>query len=172
MRISPTSLLILWGCMIWTGAQAINSADDSTSPLKQWDSAFAASSAQSSCLAMKYRKEWVLLLYRSPLSNRWKPYSSPSYAPTQSTELFGLPVRPVESTVVQHAASWMSFPDAQVLAMTGFAADVDHLTRIIQKHVDNHETMYEESITTHSMTTKLAAVVQKAAQSRGRRPFG
>ncbi|CAJ1942816.1 unnamed protein product [Cylindrotheca closterium] len=165
------SLLILWGCLMSTSVQAITSDDVSTSPLKQWESAFAASSAQSSCLAMKYNNECVLLLYRSPLSNRWKPYSSSSYAPTQSTELLGLQVRPVESTVVQHAPSWMSFPNAQVLAMTGFAPDVDHLARSIQKHADNHESTYEESMTTHSMTTKLAAVVQKAAQSGGR-PFG
>mmetsp|Transcript_9236 Transcript_9236/g.22029 ORF Transcript_9236/g.22029 Transcript_9236/m.22029 type:complete len:315 (+) Transcript_9236:317-1261(+) len=166
------SLLILWSCLIWTGVQAITSDDSSTSPLKQWNSAFAASSAQSSCLAMKYNKECVILLYRSPLSNRWKPYLSSPSAPSQSTELLGLPVTPVESSVVQHAPSWMSFPNGQVLAMTGFAADVDHLARTIQKHADNHQTIYEESMTTHSMTTKLAAVVQKVAQSGGRRPFG
>lgn len=166
------SLLILWSCLIWTGVEAIASDDSSTSPLKQWDSAFAASSAQSSCLAMKYNKECIILLYRSPLNNRWKPYSSSPYASTQSTELLGVPVTPVESTVVQHAPSWISFANSQVLAMTGFAADVDHLARTIQKHVDDHETIYEESMTTHSMTTKLAAVVQKVAQSGGRRPFG
>jgi len=66
----------------------------------------------------------------------------------------------------------MSFPNAQVLAMTGFAADVDHLARTIQKQSDNHEEIYEQSMTTHSMATKLAAVFQKASQSPERRPYG
>ena len=166
------NVIILWSCLILTTVHAITSEDSSSSPLKQWSSAFAASSAQSTCLAIKYSKECIVLLYRSPLGNRWKPYSSLSNDRIESTELLGLPVTPVESSFVLHAPSWMSFPNAQVLAMTGFAADVDHLARTIQKQSYNHEEIYEESMTTHSMTTKLAAAFQKAAQSGERRPYG
>lgn len=142
--------------------------EESTSPVRHWDASFTASSAQSSCLAMKYH-DWILIFLRSPSSDVWKPSTSSGNTPI---DLFGVSVLPVGSPLVQFAPSWLPFPNHQVLAMTGLASDVEHLARVIQRQADNHFNVYDKSITTHSMTERLAAVLQQAAQAKGGRPFG
>jgi hypothetical protein len=142
--------------------------DGSTSPVRHWDASFTASSSQSSCLAMRYQ-DFMLMFLRSPSSDVWKPSPSTLKNPV---DLFGLTVLPIDSSLVQFAPSWLSFPNTQVLAMTGLASDVEHLARIVQHQSDNHFNVYDKSMTTHSMTERLAAVLQQAAQAKGGRPFG
>jgi hypothetical protein len=117
---------------------------------------------------MRYQ-DFMLMFLRSPSSDVWKPSPSTLKNPV---DLFGLTVLPIDSSLVQFAPSWLSFPNTQVLAMTGLASDVEHLARIVQHQSDNHFNVYDKSMTTHSMTERLAAVLQQAAQAKGGRPFG
>jgi hypothetical protein len=162
MRIS-----LLLSCIVW---QALSSTHHGSeiSPIRHWDASYAASCAQASCLAMKYQ-DFIVVFLRSPSTNAWKP--TPSIL-NKELDLFGLRVSPVEYSMVQFAPSWFSFLSSQVVAMTGLAADVEHVVRVIQRQGDSHFNVYDKSMTTHTMTQRLAAIFQQQAAVGGGRPYG
>ena len=169
MSTMTTSFLLLISFLI--SKVFCITTDSSSSPIKNWEGSFTASCAQSSCLVKRYPEhDSVLIFLRSPSSNTWKP--SPSNQ-DHSIDLLGLSVKPVnDNHLVHFAPSWLSFSNGQVCVMTGFASDVEHLGRILQKTVDNHITIYDNHMKTHSMTQRLANVLQQAAHVEGGRPLG
>ena len=164
-------LLLLINCLIILGGVFSITSDTSTSPIKHWDASYTASCVHGSCLVKRYPEhDCVLILIRSPSTNIWKPTPS---SLQNSVDLLGLSVKSVDDNFLVHfAPSWLSFSNGQVCIMTGFASDVEHLGRMLQKTADNHLAVYDNHITTHSMTQQLATVLQQAAHVDGGRPFG
>ena len=79
----------------------------------------------------------------------------------------------------QSSQRWTFLGTTGICSMTGFAPDIDYLTRYLQQLVDKHRTTYES--TSISMTTlvspiklveSLSEVLQEAGQWQGGRPFG
>ena len=74
---------------------------------------------------------------------------------------------------------WTLLGSAAICSMTGFAPDIDYLTRYLQKMIDNHRTTYESTsismtsfISPMKLVESLAEELQEAGQWQGGRPFG
>jgi 20S proteasome alpha/beta subunit len=74
---------------------------------------------------------------------------------------------------------WALLGSTAICSMTGFAPDIDYLTRYLQKLIDNHRTMYEStsmaktaSMSPMKLVESLAEELQEAGQWQGGRPFG
>jgi 20S proteasome alpha/beta subunit len=157
-----------------------------SSPIRNLEPSWAASSAQGTTIAVSYpigSKDnevggvGVVLLMRSPVPARSiEALSSEEEASSSWVELDGL-------RVVQHAVDTLTTADASrrwtplgsaLCCMTGLASDVDYLSRALQKQVDLHRTIYGGShpLTTLKIVRKLATLLQEAAQYQGGRPYG
>ena len=56
--------------------------------------------------------------------------------------------------------------------MTGFAADVQHLTRVTLSQVESHQMIYSHAMSVDRIVLKLSSFVQRAARVKGGRPYG
>jgi 20S proteasome alpha/beta subunit len=56
--------------------------------------------------------------------------------------------------------------------MTGFAADVQHLTRVTLKLVESHQMVTSHAMSVDRIVMALSSTVQLAALAEGGRPFG
>ena len=139
-------------------------------PVSRLNPSWAASCAQGTAVALRH-DNCVLLFLRGPATSIWRP-SRPASA--FSFEISGLKVTSTADMgagAVQFAPLWLPVGPHSICAMTGLATDVEHLFRVLQKQVDNHWNIYDEHMTTHTMTTSLADTFQ-AAPFQGDRPFG
>lgn len=168
------------------------------SPISKWDSSWIASCAQGTAIAMNNKDDCMVLFLRTPSTRVWKPpiVSSMTILPKQlertykqqqeedenlekindadddeNGEFPGMIVHMVEQTQIQFAPSWLSFPKT-ICAMTGFAPDVEHLCRILQRSVESYDTIYDKRMTTFKMVERFSDILQDAAFSNGSRPFG
>ena len=79
----------------------------------------------------------------------------------------------------QASQRWTLLGSTAICSMTGFAPDIDYLTRYLQSLVDRHRTTYESTsaskttlISPMSLVEALAEELQEAGQWQGGRPFG
>lgn len=135
-------------------------------PVRGFDRSWAASCAQGTAVVLRYQ-DFVLIFLRGPSSNLWRPSIPPA-----SEEISGLRVSPVQSDTVQFAPSWLSLGPNSLCVMTGLGSDVEHLARVLQKQVDSHWNIYDQYMTTHSMTMGMAETFREAAFGSRVRPYG
>jgi 20S proteasome alpha/beta subunit len=95
----------------------------------------------------------------------------------QKLEIHGVRVRRQtldQQTNVAGSSRWMLVSDGGLCAMTGLAADVDFLSRSLQKQMDWQRVVYEGSFvgTARQLVRHLSEMLQRATESYGGRPFG
>jgi 20S proteasome alpha/beta subunit len=79
---------------------------------------------------------------------------------------------PLENWLASHQtrSSWQPIGKSALCAMTGLSSDVDHVTRVVQNHVQQHRAVYD--VATPPLTKWLADTVRGAAKWEGGRPYG
>lgn len=164
-------LIQLWLSVHLTLSSSI-SKDALLTPIPRWQESWTASQAHGTAMAMAV-KDCVVLFLRSPSTDVYKPILSR----TQTTSLEGLEVHRIDSkdqssSLTQYAPSWFPIGSHTVCAMTGLALDVEHVCRVLQKQVDDHWFIYQETVTTHGMTQRLSTMLQNECLSKGGRPYG
>ena len=116
----------------------------------------------------------VVVFLRSPSTDVYKP----GFSASETTKLGGLKVERIDGAAehqpasMQYAPSWFPIGSHTICAMTGLALDVEHVCRVLQKEVDDHFFVHQESLTTHAMTQRMASMLQNACLSKGGRPYG
>ena len=164
--------------LLWTWQPAIiassttSSSVAPSSPVRHWEESWAASCAHGTVITMAC-PNYVLLLIRFPSTNLWKPswMDATTIAPEDHG---GLPICPIppSSQISYFAPSWIFLDPNSLCAMTGFAFDVEHLTRVLQRQADDYYNLYGAHITPHALQLRLAKVLQHAAHIKGGRPYG
>ena len=167
----PIVLLQLWLSVHLTLSSSI-SGSGLLPPIPRWQESWTASQAHGTAMAMAVGDCLVVVL-RSPSTNVYKPSCSVS----ETTSRDGLTLEKLDRehhppSSMQYAPSWFPIGSHSICAMTGLALDVEHVCRMIQKKVDDHLFVYQESVTTHAMTQTLASFLQQACLSSGGRPYG
>ncbi len=161
-------LLQMWLSIHVTLSSSISG--DLLPPIPRWQESWTASQAHGTAMAMVVQ-DCVVMFMRSPASNVYKP----QITSTETITFNGLEVAKIDAQLspsMQYAPSWFPIGSHTVCAMTGLALDVEHLSRVLQKKVDDHWFVYQKSVTTHAMTQKLASVLQNECLGKGGRPYG
>lgn len=160
-------LLLLLSAFVESSSRTSGS---SVSPIKHLEASLAASSAHGIVVAVRSfqdQQECVVLVTHRPLdivTTKTQPKDADS-----TQELFGLCI-PDET--VEASWRWTQFGGSGVCAMTGFAADVQHLTRATLRQVESHQTLYSQAMSVDRIVKALSFTMQRAALEEGGRPFG
>ena len=153
------------------GSNSISDSKEFLSPIPRWQESWTASQAHGTAMAMTVQ-DFLVIFLRSPSTDVYRP----AYPTAAATELNGLRVERIERehqhASMQYAPSWFPIGSHTVCAMTGLALDVEHICRVLQRKVNDHYFIYQTSMTTHTMTQKVASVLQNECLMKGSRPFG
>jgi 20S proteasome alpha/beta subunit len=174
-------------------------------PIQNFEPSWTASSAGGTTIAIPFTlkdvacanqkhdscSEAVLLIFRSsvPLAISSSTDGARNYQRTErltsALALGGLRiVGPMYSNsdaipLSRSAQRWTLLGSGTICSMTGFAPDIDYLTRYVQNFIDNHRTTYEStcfsktaSVSPIKLVELLAEELQEAGQWQGGRPFG
>jgi 20S proteasome alpha/beta subunit len=171
-------------------------ASAQTSPIRNWDPSWAASSAQGTVVAVSYVRKvtpdkdghGVVVLMRSPTARKDAPSSTSTSTSipsnkgdgatsTTAVTVDGLTVFPHATNIMTAADSsrrWTPIGSTAICCMTGLASDIDYLSRTLQKQANVHRTVYESNHpqATLKVVKNLAAMLQDAVQYKEGRPFG
>ena len=142
----------------------------SVSPIKHLEASLAASSAHGTVVAVRSlqdQQECVVLVTHRPLDTT-ATRKHPNVADS-TQELFGLCISDEPGTA---SWRWTQFGGSCVCAMTGFAADVQHLTRVTLRQVESHQTLYSHAMSVDRIVRALSFTLQRAALEEGGRPYG
>ncbi|KAL3913326.1 MAG: hypothetical protein SGILL_006537, partial [Bacillariaceae sp.] len=124
-------------------------------------------------------KDCAVILLRSPPSNVYKPLPAMDEK-GEEILVHGMSLQRIgsstsggdTSSALQYAPSWFPLGTQSLCAMTGLAMDVEHLTRVLQKQVDDDLNIFDHSSTTYSMTQELSRVLRNVCLREPTRPLG
>ena len=134
------------------------------SPIKHLEASIAASTAYSTIVAIQC-DECLILVSRSP-SKETCSLMSLVAADVDTSNFQGLTI--CSGTPKR----WLQLTQDTVCTMTGFTPDIQHLTGVIKRQVESHQSLYSEPHSIHLTMRELATVMRRTAQREGSRPFG
>jgi 20S proteasome alpha/beta subunit len=142
-------------------------------PISNWQESWTASQAQSTAVAMVVQ-DCVVILLRSPPNNVYQPALPMD---ENKVQVHGLQLQRIGDSssscpMVQYAPSWFPVGGQSLCAMTGLAMDVEHLTRVLQKYVDDELIIFDRPSTTFSMMQMLSKVLRDVCMLKDTRPYG
>ena len=175
-----------------------SSAGTLLSPIKEFGPSWAASSAHGTSIAVpcslrmgdetENPKDAVILLLRygkASVTSPWKSASSVDESDRSAQTMDGLrivgPVHQSADSTTADASSkrWVFLGATAVCSMTGLASDIDYLTSVLQKQVEDHRLVYDgassaqtSGLPTGQVIQMLAFVLQKETEYEHQRPLG
>lgn len=135
------------------------------SPVQNLEASLAASVAQSTTLAIECT-DGILLLYRSPqraTSKLLAPLPKGVSFKRNGLKLYEVP---------QSTPKWRLLAPNCFCTMTGFSADVSHLTKVLARTVESNHVLYNQDLPVQKIVRSLSSTLQGAAQRDGSRPYG
>lgn len=146
----------------------------SVSPITHLASSVAASAAHGSVAAVRSlerdKQEYVVIVTFKP--SKTAPLLQEPQTREKPTETrFGLKLSNA-ATQATASARWTQLGDSSVCVMTGFAADVQHLTGVTLKQVETRQCIYSHAMSVDRIVRALASTVQRAARFQESRPYG
>lgn len=161
------TMMMMLRCVSWLllVVQVVASSSDVMSPIQNLEASLAASMAQSTTVAMKTKDDCVVLVYQSANGSTSKLLATPSKR--KSFERNGLQLNPSRSS-----SRWAMLSPNSFCTMTGFSADVAHLTKVLARTVESHQAVYTQQLPIIKCVRSLSLVLQRAAQRDGARPYG
>lgn len=140
-------------------------------PIPRWQESWTASQAHGTTIAMTHM-DCLIIFLRSPKSDVYKA-SGPS-SPLTQTSFDGLHVEQInrETQFIQYGPSWLPLGSDTVCCMTGLALDVEHIFRRIQKISDDYYNLFKKFMTSHTITQRLATILQQECLYKSSRPYG
>ena len=143
-----------------------------SSPLKQWEASYAASSAKATVLAMVY-EDTILLLHTAPSESGADYNGDPSPRTRRTVTHQGVDCQLLSST-----GSGLSLPSwlqkinkNSFLVMTGFSMDAKHLSSCLKQTSEQHNTIFGASMPIAQVVQALAKKLQGVTFTGGR-PYG
>lgn len=170
-----TNLLVLLVILRLLSLCSSSSANGpfSLSPIKHFEASVAASSARGSVAAIRSNQddeEYVVVVTLRPSAVNKIPQSSTQQnEKDKATERkFGLALfkEPLSS------ATSTQLGGSSICVMTGFAADIKHLTGVSLEQVESHQALYSHAMSVDRVVRAFSSTVQRAARSQGGRPYG
>jgi 20S proteasome alpha/beta subunit len=141
-----------------------------SAPIENLEASVAASSAHGSVAAVssQNQEEHVVII-------SFKPSETESVQQTHDIQKkppqkkkkkkFGLKLS-------NTAVSRKQFGTSSISVMTGFAADVKHLTGVTLNQEESYQSLYSQAMTVDRIVRKLSCTIQQAARPQGGRPYG
>lgn len=134
------------------------------SPIKHLEASIAASTAYSTIVAIQC-DDCLIVVSRSPAK------STCSLLPLVEADV---DTSDFQGLTVCHGTPkrWLQLTQETLCTMTGFTPDIQHLTGVLKRQVESHQSLYSEPHSIHSTMRELATVMRRTAQREGSRPFG
>lgn len=153
---------------------AVHAATESVvSPIQNLEASLAASMAQSTTIAVKSEDDCVILAYQSSNDPSSKLLVRAKESVSKSFEKDGLVLcSSPDSSFTSVSSRWRLLAPDCFCTMTGFAADVAHLTKVLAKIAESHQALYLEYLPVAKCVRSLSSILQRAAQRDGGRPYG
>jgi len=167
------------GCIWLLALGQVHASTNSAplSPLKHWEASWAASCAHGTIMVLSQEQGSTLVVLRSPNSQVYKPPLPVTGSPEKHPS--GLLASPYDPSrlLVQYAPSCFPLttdPGHPMLlcAMTGFAADVEHLALQLQEFYQSRINLLDRPPTLTNVLTFWSRLGQEAAMTKSGRPYG
>lgn len=152
-------------CLLMTYA----TAESIVSPIQNLEASLAASMAHSMTVAIRSRDDCVVLVRQTQTGSASKLLARPSTG--KSVERHGLLLN--DSPPSRTSSSrWRLLSPKCLCTMTGFAADIAHVTKVLARIAEAHQMVYSEPIPSRKIIRSISSILQRAAQRDGGRPYG